>query len=149
MIGREGGLPWRLPADLRRFRALTTGHAILMGRRTWESIGRPLPERRNFVVTSRPLDAAGVRTFASLGDALRAAADDDEPFVIGGERLYAEALTRATRIHRTLVHARPEGDAFFPEVDWREWTRTFSESHRADERNEFDFTFETWDRGAP
>ncbi|HKJ25571.1 MAG TPA: dihydrofolate reductase [Myxococcota bacterium] len=147
VIGRAGGLPWRLPDDLRRFRRLTTGHAVVMGRRTWESIGRPLPERRNLVVTSRALEAPGVEAHASLDAALAAVADDDpEPCVIGGEALYAAALPAATRIERTLVHAEPEGDAFFPEVDWRAWRRTAAERHEADARHALAFTFETWVR---
>jgi len=146
VIGRDGGLPWRLPDDLKRFRALTVGHAILMGRRTWESIGRPLPGRRSHVVTRHPVDAPGVASHASLADALAAVADDPEPFVIGGEALYAAALPEADRIQRTLVHAEPEGDAFFPEVDWSAWKLVFREAHPADARHDHAFTFETWER---
>lgn len=146
VIGRDGSLPWHLPADLRRFRELTRGHAVVMGRRTWESIGRPLPERRNVVVTGRTLDVPGAESFASLGAALAAVADDPEPFVIGGERLYAAALPEATRIQRTLVHASPAGDAHFPDVDWRAWRRVAVERHEADDRHAHAFTFETWER---
>jgi len=146
VIGLDGDLPWRLPDDLRRFRRLTTGHAILMGRRTWESIGRPLPKRRNVVVTRSGVDAAGIESHASLEAALAAVAEDPEPFVIGGEALYTAALPEATRIERTLVHAEPEGDAFFPEVDWSAWKRVFEEDHAADARHEHAFTFETWER---
>ena len=146
VIGRDGDLPWRLPDDLRRFRRLTTGHAILMGRRTWESLGRPLPERRNVVVTQARIEVAGVEAFSSLGAALEAVADDPEPFVIGGEALYAAALPQATRIHRTSVHAAVEGDAFFPEVDWKEWKRVFEEHHEADDQHAHAFSFETWER---
>ncbi|NNL67720.1 MAG: dihydrofolate reductase [Myxococcales bacterium] len=145
-IGRGGELPWRLPADLARFRKLTTGHAIVMGRRTWESIGRPLPKRRNLVVTSRPLDVAGVETFASLDAALSAVADDPEPFVIGGEALYGAALPRATRLYLTRVDAELPGDAFFPKIDWSDWVRVAAESHPADARHAHAFRFETWQR---
>lgn len=146
VIGRGGALPWRLPDDLRRFRELTTGHAIVMGRRTWESIGRPLPGRRNVVVTRARIEREGVETFTNLDAALAAVADDPEPCVVGGEALYAAALPRATRIHLTRVHAAPEGDAFFPEVDWREWKRVFEAHHEADGRHAHAFTFETWER---
>ncbi len=150
VIGRDGGLPWHLPDDLRRFRELTTGHAIVMGRRTWESIGRPLPKRRNLVVTRARLAVEGIETFTSYAAARDAACgsggEEGEAFVIGGERLYAEALPDATRLHRTLVHAEPAGDAFFPEVDWAEWERVDAEPHPADERHEHAFTFETWER---
>ena len=149
LIGRDGALPWRLPADLRRFRHLTLGHAIIMGRRTFESIGRPLDERRNLVLSRRTKRIEGVEVFDSLEAALAAVADDPEPFVIGGAALYAAALRRATRIHRTLVHAEPEGDAFFPEVDWSEWRRVFEERREADSRHAHAFTFETWERAAP
>lgn len=146
VIGRDGGLPWRLPDDLRRFRRLTTGHAILMGRRTWESIGRPLPGRRNIVVTRATIDLPGIETFDTFDAALNAVAEDPEPFVIGGEALYAAALPRATRIHRTLVHGSVDGDAFFPDLDWGQWRRTFVEAHEADDRHAHAFSFETWER---
>jgi dihydrofolate reductase len=147
VIGRDGDLPWRLPDDLKRFRRLTTGHAILMGRRTWESIGRPLPGRRNVVVSTRgPVAAEGVETFASLDAALDAVSDDPQPFVIGGEALYAAALARAACIELTRVHATPEGDAFFPEVDWRDWRCIDAVVHEADARHAHAFAFETWVR---
>jgi len=146
VIGRDGGLPWRLPDDLRRFRRLTTGHAILMGRRTWESIGRPLPGRRNVVVTRSPIQVAGVETHSSLAAALDAVAGEPEPFVIGGEALFAEALPATTRIHRTRVHADVKGDAFFPEIDWSAWRLVFEECHEADDRHAYAFRFETWER---
>jgi dihydrofolate reductase len=146
VIGRAGELPWRLPDDLRRFRELTMGHAIVMGRRTWESIGRPLPGRRNVVVTRAHIDREGVETYTSLDAALAAVAGDPEPCVVGGEALYEAALPRATRLHLTRVHAAPEGDAFFPEVDWREWKLVFEERHEADARHAHAFTFETWER---
>jgi len=147
VIGRDGALPWRLPADLARFRALTMGHAIVMGRRTWESIGRPLPGRRNLVVTSRPLERDGVECFSSLAGALEAASPDPEPFVIGGEALYRAALPLAARLHLTRVHAAPEGDACFPEVDWADWKLVFEERHDRDAQHAHAFTFETWERG--
>lgn len=150
VIGRDGGLPWHLPADLARFRRLTTGHAVIMGRRTWESIGcRPLAARRNLVVTSRPLAGAGAEPFASVEAALEAVRDDPEPCVVGGEAIYRAALPRATRIYLTLVHAAPPGDAFFPELDWSEWKLAFEERHESDARHAHAFTFQTWERGAP
>ena len=145
VIGRDGGLPWRLPDDLRRFQQLTIGHAILMGRRTWESIGRVLPGRRSVVVTRATIDVPGVETYTSLAAALAAVAEDPEPFVIGGEALYAAALPNATRIQRTRIHAEIEGDAFFPEVDWRDWRLVAEEAHPADARHAHAFTFETWE----
>lgn len=119
IIGRDGALPWHLPEDLRHFKRLTRGHAIVMGRRTFESIGRPLPERRNLVV-SRTLVAPppGVELFPSLDAALAAArTTDPEPFVIGGAALYAEALPRATTLHLTEVDRDVSGDVRFPAFD--------------------------------
>ena len=106
VIGSKNGLPWHLPADLKKFKQLTTGHAIIMGRKTWESIGRPLPERRMLVITRDPGKLAGapVETFVSL-DAALAAAGEDEVFVIGGGEIFREALPKAGRIYLTRVHA--------------------------------------------
>jgi dihydrofolate reductase len=125
VIGVDGGLPWRLPDDLRRFKELTTGHVLVMGRRTYESIGRPLPGRTTVVVTRTPgwgADVEGVLVAAGVPDALAAAAAiDDEVFVVGGARVYADALPLADRLELTHVDAEPAGDTLFPEVDWSEW----------------------------
>ncbi len=112
------GLPWHLPEDLRRFRALTTGHAVIMGRKTHALIGRPLPKRRNLVL-SRALDARfeGCEVVRSLDEALARVVDDPLPFVIGGAQVYAEALPRATLLYLTEVDRDAEGDAFFPAFD--------------------------------
>jgi dihydrofolate reductase len=128
VIGRDGGLPWHIPEDLKHFKRITTGHAIIMGRRTHESIGRPLPNRRNLVVSRREgLRVEGCEVFGSLDEAIaRARETDAEPIVIGGAEIYAQALPRATRIHLTLVDRDVEGDVKFPEFDrsaWREIDR--------------------------
>jgi dihydrofolate reductase len=125
VIGRAGALPWHLPTDLKRFRARTLGHHVVMGRRTWHSIGRPLPGRTNVVVSRDPtLVVPGATVVASLQAAidLAAAADERELFVIGGGELYREALPRADRIYLTRVRAAPDGDAFFPTLDPAAWT---------------------------
>jgi len=130
VIGRDGGLPWRLPEDMKHFKATTMGHAIIMGRRTWEETGRPLPGRRNIVVTSRALE--GVETFASLADAIAAArTTDPEPFIIGGGKIYAAALPLATKLVLTWVKASAAGDTRFPEVDWKEWREVSRQSTEA------------------
>lgn len=129
VIGRAGALPWHAPEDLKRFKALTLGHALVMGRRTHLSIGRPLPGRRNLVVTRQPGAAfTGCEVFGSLESALAAARDTDPlPFVIGGGELYAAALPRATHLFLTLLDLDvPDGDTFFPawdEAAWREVKR--------------------------
>lgn len=147
VIGSEGGLPWRLSADLQRFKALTMGHHVVVGRRTWESIGRPLPGR-TLVVISRTLGprAGDVVVVASLPEALEAARDDGEVFVAGGAEIYRLAVPLADRLYLTRVHAEVEGDTRFPEIDWTSWARVGTDEHPADDRNEYPSTFEVWER---
>ncbi|MFP5400750.1 MAG: dihydrofolate reductase [Gammaproteobacteria bacterium] len=142
VIGRDNGLPWRLKADLQHFRALTMGHPILMGRNTWESLGRPLPGRRNMVVTrAAQFRADGAETFASPEAAIAAAADAERIFVIGGAQLYASMLPRAERLVLTEVWADVEGDAHFPMLDRDDFIEERRDSRQADADNEFDFDF--------
>lgn len=127
VIGRDGDLPWHLPDDLRHFKALTIGHALVMGRKTFESIGRPLPGRTTVVVTRRDDWEApgGVVVARSLEEALRrAAARAEEVFVVGGAEVYRQALDLADAMELTEVHASPEGDVRFPPVDWSRWRQT-------------------------
>jgi dihydrofolate reductase len=117
VIGRAGGLPWNLPADLRRFRELTVGHTLIMGRKTYQSIGRPLPERRTIVVTRQAdFRVPDVLTAASLQAALDLAAGEDEVFICGGGEIYRQTLPLADRIYLTLLHAPYDGDTLFPEI---------------------------------
>ena len=144
VIGREGRLPWRLSADLRRFKSLTMGHVLIMGRKTWESIGRPLPGRRIFVLTRQEeyrIDAEGVGVAHSLDELLGQLAADEEVFVAGGAEIYRLAAPRASKIYLTRVHALVEGDTVFPEPDSDAWECISSEDHRADEKNEWDYSF--------
>lgn len=139
-IGVEGGLPWHLPADLKRFRQLTTGHPVLMGRRTFDSIGRALPNRRNVVVSRNPDFVApdGVELFATLEDALTALLECDEVFVIGGAQIYAATLPMASRMVLTTVHTRvATADVHFPGYDPADWKLAASERFEADANNEF------------
>lgn len=126
-IGKGGTLPWRYPEDLKHFKELTRGHAVIMGRKTWDSIGRPLPGRRNIVVSRQAgLTLDGAEVFASVEQAIEAArATDALPFVIGGGALYEVLLARATELHLTEIHAEVEGDTFFPELDPRDWNETY------------------------
>jgi dihydrofolate reductase len=146
VIGHEGGLPWHLPADLKHFKAMTLGRPVLMGRRTFDSIGKPLPGRRNLVVTRRPLEVEGVEVFGSLEDALAAVADAPEVAVIGGAQLYRELLPRIDRIYLTRVHAEVAGDTVFPELGGAEWRETERRTQPADERNVYAMSFITLDR---
>lgn len=136
VIGHTNGLPWRLPADLAFFKRLTMGHPIIMGRRTYESIGKPLPGRLNIVVTRSPgFHAPGTTVVASLDAAYRAAGDAAEIFVIGGAQLYAAAFPTADRIYLTEVESEIEGDTHFPAFERSEWKETELERHGRDERH--------------
>lgn len=143
IIGREGRLPWHLPEDLRRFRELTMGKPVLMGRRTWESIGRPLPGRRNVVISRRPgLKIEGCEVVPSPEGALELVAGAAEVMVIGGEAIYRHFLPLAQRIHMTRVHRTLQGDARFPELARDAWRVVASESGRGGDPP-IRFTFET------
>jgi len=121
VIGRAGGLPWRLPEDLKRFKALTVGHTLIMGRVTYESIGRPLPGRKTVVVSRQAVTFPGVDVVPTLDEALRRAEGDALPFIAGGAQLYALALPRVQRAYVTWVDEVVEGDTHFPEEDWSRW----------------------------
>jgi dihydrofolate reductase len=147
VIGRRGDMPWRLSADLRRFRELTMGHCIIMGRKTFESIGRPLPGRTMIVLTRQPnYDAGEARVASTWDEALALAAGDDQPFVIGGADVFAMALPQTRRIYQTVVHARPEGDTYFPSWDETEWRAVEERYHPADEKNSSPTTFRILER---
>jgi dihydrofolate reductase len=149
VIGVDNALPWRLPDDLKRFKAVTLGKPVLMGRRTFESIGRPLPGRLNIVLTRNPdFRVAGVVAVPSWAAALQAAGDAPELMVIGGALLYTQALPLAQRIYLTEVHAQVPGDAQFPEFAAAEWQEIEREEHPADERHAFAMTFRLLERAA-
>lgn len=134
-IGKDGGMPWHLPADLKYFKQVTMGKPIIMGRRTFESIGKPLPGRRNLVITrAEDFAAEGVEVYGSPQAALDAVSDVEEAMIIGGGKIYAELLPQADRLYITFIHADFEGDTFFPEIgnEWREVSR---EDFPADEKN--------------
>ncbi len=148
-IGRAGGLPWRLPDDQRFFKELTTGHCLVMGRRTFESIAGPLPGRTCFVLTRHPeREARGAILVGSLDEALEAARarGESEVFVAGGAEVYAEALPRADALYLTRVHADAGGDVFFPEFDLARFRLLRQRPHPADARHGHAFTFEEYGR---
>ena len=143
-IGKTGKLPWRLSADLKRFRELTMGHHIIVGRKTFESIGKPLPGRVMIVVTrSETYRPEGCLVAHSVEDAIQIAQDrsEAEAFICGGAAIYVGALAEADRLYLTLVHATVDADVFFPDIDETAWVETESESHTADEKNQYPFTF--------
>ena len=147
VIGRDMDLPWHISADLKRFKALTMGHHIVMGRKTFESIGRLLPGRTTVIVTRQPdYQVDGAVIVNSLGAAQAAATDDSELFIIGGGQIYEIALPLADRLHVTRVHTEVDGDTSFPAIDWDQWELVSAERHGADEKNDHDFTFESYQR---
>lgn len=147
VIGRAGDLPWHLPADLRRFKALTMGHPIVMGRRTYESVGRLLPGRTTVVLSRDPgYEVEGAVMARSLDDALERLSGEEEVFIVGGEAVFREALPRARRLHLTRVHARVEGDVFFPEDELERWELRSDEPHPADEEHRHPYSFRVYER---
>jgi len=147
VIGRDGDLPWRLSADLQRFKRLTMNHHIIMGRKTYESIGRLLPGRTTVVVTRDPqFKVPGAVMVNSLKAALAAVADDPEPFIIGGAEIFEQALPLANKLYLTRVLAEIDGDCHFPEIDWNQWRNLSKQSVAADDKNQFPHSFEIYER---
>lgn len=151
VIGRDNTLPWRLPEDMKRFKALTMGQAVLMGRKTWESLPdkfRPLPGRQNIVVTrNASYRAEGAAVVTSIDDALRAVNDKNEVFVIGGAEIYRLALPRAHRLQLTEINIEFEGDTYFPSISREEWTEIARE-HKPADGTPFSYDFVVYDRVA-
>ena len=147
VIGRGGQLPWHLSMDLKRFKRLTMGHHIIMGRRTFESIGRPLPGRIMIVLTRNPeFGAEGAIRAGDLDEALLRVSGDDEAFIIGGAEVYRRTLHRVSRLYITAVHATVKGDTLFPEIHWDDWVSLEDIRFPADEKNDFDYSFRIYDR---
>lgn len=148
-IGKDNQLLWHLPADLKHFKDITSGHTIIMGRKTYDSIGRPLPNRRNIVITrSQDLIIPGIEVTNSLDQALSLcdAEEEEEVFIIGGAELYKHALEATNRIYLTRVHHTYDADTFFPEIEAGKWTETNIENHQPDEKNRVPYTFSTLER---
>jgi len=150
VIGRNNGLPWHLSADLKRFKSLTLGHHLLIGRKTFESLDRPLPGRTIVVITrDRSFAADGVLAAPSVERAIELARLDPEVFIGGGAQIFEQTIHRADRMYLTRIHAEIDGDAFFPEFDdVTEWILVDVEHHEADEKNDYPYSFLTYERGA-
>jgi len=150
VIGRENALPWHLPNDLKRFKALTSGHSIVMGRRTFDSIGRVLPGRRTIVITRNvDFQAPGADVALTLDRALELTAGEDEVFVVGGAELYRAALPRAARLYLTMVHAAVEGDVRFPAWDPPAWHLVEFVRFAQDDRHAYPYSFRRYERLRP
>ena len=146
-IGKNNQLLWHLPADLKHFKAITSGHPIIMGRKTYDSIGKPLPNRRNIVITRQAdLSIPNVEVVNSLQEAIALCEEEDQVYVIGGAEIYKQALTFVNKIYLTIVHQNYEADAFFPELNKNEWKEITKEDHPVDEKNNVAYTFSTLER---
>ncbi len=146
-LGKDNDLLWHLPDDFKRFKKLTTGHHIIMGRKTWESFPKPLPNRTHIIITRNTnFQAEGAIVVHHMKDALAYAKDDPHPFIIGGGEIYKIGLDYATHIELTRVHGKFEADAFFPEIDSETWELIGSETHDINERHKYAFSFETYKR---
>lgn len=147
IIGRDNKLVWHLPADMKFFKNTTMGHTLIMGRKTFESFGKPLPGRTSIVITRQAgWQYEGVSVAHSLDDAIALAPKNEEVFVIGGAEIYRQALPYCYKIYLTLVHHDFEGDTSFPEVDFSEWELMSDVKHPADEKNAFDYSFRVYKR---
>lgn len=147
IIGNDNRLVWHLPADLKHFRELTTGGTVIMGRKTYESIGKPLPNRENIVITrQKDYPAPGCRVVGSLQEAIQLSDQEENVFIVGGGEIYRQAMDIAGTLYITEVHAEFQGDTVFPEIDGNTWEETFREDHSADEKNPFGFSFVTYQR---
>ena len=142
VIGKDNQLIWKLSADLKRFKVLTTGHTIIMGRKTFDSIGKPLPDRTSIVISrQKDLKIEGCVVVNSLEEALEKSADQEEVFIIGGGSIFKEALTKANKIFYTKVHKNFNGDTFFPVLDLKVWESVNRQDCMPDEKNEFAYSF--------
>jgi dihydrofolate reductase len=144
VIGRDNGLPWHLPADLKHFKVITTGHPIIMGRKTFESLGKPLPRRTNIIVTRQEDYAVeGAVVVHAIAEGLEKAKEqqDEQVFVIGGAEIFKQAMPQVDTLFLTWVHAEVEGDVFFPELEPDEWQEVERERHEADEKHAYAFSF--------
>jgi len=146
-IGKDNQLLWHLPADLKHFKEITSGHTIIMGRKTYDSIGKALPKRRNVVITrNTALEIPGVEVMHSLAEAIDSSKEEREVFIIGGAEIFKQALGQTDKIYLTKVHQNFEADTFFPEIDTALWRESNQEQHPTDEKNAIAYTFSTLDR---
>lgn len=146
-IGKDNQMLWHLPDDFKYFKQHTLDHSVVMGRKTYESIGKPLPQRRNIVLTrDQRWLADDVDVANALSDILTYCRDEREIFIIGGAAIYEQTLPLAQKILLTRVHTSPAGDTFFPELPKAEWKKVSEDKHAQDERHAYDFTFEVWER---
>jgi dihydrofolate reductase len=145
-IGKDNKLLWHLPKDLKHFKEITTGGTVIMGRKTYDSVGRPLPNRRNIIVTRQQVEITGCEVVNSVEAALDLCRDEAEVFIVGGAEIYKLAMPLTDRIYLTIVHADFEADTYFPEIKADTWKETARQDHEADEKNPLPFSFITLER---
>jgi len=145
-IGKNNQLLWHMPADLKYFKTKTSGHTIIMGRKTFDSVGKPLPHRRNIVVTRQDIKIEGCEVVKSIDDAIALCKGEDEVFIGGGAEIYRQAMDKTDRIYLTIIHKMFDADTFFPEIDFTKWVETEHEDHQADEKNKLPYSFITLER---
>ncbi|WP_295769075.1 dihydrofolate reductase [uncultured Mucilaginibacter sp.] len=145
-IGKDNELLWHLPNDLKHFRQLTTGHSIIMGRKTYDSVGKPLPKRRNIIVTRQEINIEGCEVVHSIDEALALCKNEPEVDIIGGAEIYTQTLPLVNRIYLTIVHQDFNADAYFPQLNKNEWKETARENFEADEIHAYPYSFITLER---
>lgn len=145
-IGKDNKLLWYLPNDLKHFKDVTTGHTVIMGRKTYDSVGKPLPKRRNIVITQQAISIEGCEVVSSIEDALALCAHEDEVFIVGGAQIYRQAIPLTDRIYLTVIDQDFDGDTFFPELNADDWRETERENFEPDEKNKYRYSFITLER---
>ena len=145
-IGKDNKLLWHLPNDLKHFKDVTTGHTVIMGRKTFDSVGKPLPRRRNIVVTRQDISIEGCDVVKSIEAALALCAAEDEVFIVGGAEIYRQAIPLTNRIYLTLVDQEFDGDTFFPELNTEDWQEKQQENFEPDDKNKYSYSFITLER---
>jgi dihydrofolate reductase len=145
-IGKSNQLLWHMPNDLKHFKDITSGRTIIMGRKTFDSVGKPLPRRRNIVVTRQDITIPGCEVVKSIEDGLALCKDEDEVFIGGGAEIYKLAMHLTDRIYLTIIHKSFDADTFFPEIDKNEWKEILREDYQADEKNPYPYSFITLER---
>ncbi|WP_428330676.1 dihydrofolate reductase [Mucilaginibacter sp.] len=145
-IGKDNKLLWYLPNDLKHFKDITSGHTVIMGRKTYESVGKPLPKRRNIIVTRQNIHIEGCEVVSSIEAAVALCKHEAEAFIVGGAEIYKQAMHLTDRIYLTIVHKTFEADTFFPEINAQEWNEVLREDHEPDEKNSIPYSFITYQR---
>ncbi|MBS1522628.1 MAG: dihydrofolate reductase [Bacteroidetes bacterium] len=140
-IGKNNQLLWHMPADLKHFKQITSGHTVIMGRKTYDSVGKPLPNRRNIIITRQEITIPGCEVVKSVEEALELCAGEEEVFIVGGAEIYKLAMNKTDRIYLTIIHHSFDADTFFPEIDYMEWKEASREDHPADEKHKYAYSF--------